>query len=1284
MAAFNQLSPPQPFGTNTATISPAIGAQFFMGCSVIDFNVSADWTSQGGDLTVNLLEDTLDNSKVDYAANSGIWSKGTTYRQKVQDTSIYNWSDGTYGSLPVIGSPHPFRVLDTGGAVAFQYDGLLDSISRNVTPAGGKVFTVKLASPLRLLENTSLLMGGYPGFGHAKEGTPSDMSQNLHYKFTTVTAGDIYSKYFDTVGLAFLPNTLNEDLTETFAPFSRFLNINEVYTDGLTGTDPVVDQNTEGVGITFGTHDRVINWQNVYNVQNVFGWFENESKGRLDYAKFGASRSANGMPLNMLAFALDEIINRNPDAVPIPDKRYFGGNILSGTSTYNFFEVANGGANADPFFYGFDVYSFFNPIMESLGNEYLYKGSISSNLMEMVSTLASDAGIDFVVELNRVQNVDAGADNYWDGVDTVSNYDCPGSLYDSVTGSGTFHLEKSYGQTSLGGIVSIKLLDRRTLSLSDPANVKNPYSKIAYKILGYEVPDYGDKNIGRINPGDTSLSSFDSSFETGAFGISYLDPLDDDLLLKGTDGSTPYGGRFPVVTLSDQNQSADINNLDITNVNTDVTSTQVIIRDNQQTTAKLLLGGLQSRIVQVPEEYIYHYWGEVKVNSNTDACQAVLDTQIRSIPVITPLLDNDDSTDFIMIDVQHLSPGGLPSTGHLENVFMSGVYPASVVEIRAAMSSKTNWLDYMYAFKPCVLFSIGRAYGLDVDKAQRLILGALWEVTQTSGTAGTTIDVTPVPTGVAAAAQNAMLTQSDKPSKLGNPGKKEKVSDNQLVQADIFKTLESLHGAIKNVGDTHYGKSWVAWSPQITTKVTEDIQNFGEYERSWVPSDSAYLEPSVYEGFHAPQHNKFMDGGRLKAYANYPSALEDTSGGGGYTVGLLDSGIWKYDFTKIPEDSRFQSNFCDGSKVHTTISIDKDYTFVPYDYFYWYDRSRRPLVKDGVVYDIDYIDVNWPFLVENTGYEIYEGTAKAAQDMSVTGMNARTRLPKSNERTLAIVPTGTPTEARLEQLLCNDVTNSGAFPASGISNTRMVGDFLDLIVPDHGVDCIVFTKFKTGQVFYPKNDQSGAPSVDLSISILANSYRDAVSISGVDTENSTIPAKGQDINLYAKPAVPPLEVGIPQQSTRHRYGPWFTTHNFIYAGKVELLEDDSLVPENYISPIYGELTSADVNAPVFGAQLSGFKGMDLAGSGIANSIDGYGQFAAEDGNITVPGGPLVKRIGDALLGGPYITELSVKVGAQGIETSYSFNSATKKSGKTNPDIVKKLRDYSTKVTRTRK
>ena len=514
---------------------------------------------------------------------------------------------------------------------------------------------------------------------------------------------------------------------------------------------------------------------------------------------------------------------------------------------------------------------------------------------------------------------------------------------------------------------------------------------------------------------------------------------------------------------------------------------------------------------------------------------------------------------------------------------------------------------------------------------------------------------------------------------MGAPGKKEKVSKNKLVQADIFKTLDSLHGAIKTIGDAHYGKSWVAWSPQITTKVTEDIQNFGEYERSWVPSNSAYLEPSVYDSFHAPQHNKFLDGGRLKAFANYTSVLDGTYNITNGTV-PLDTGIWAYDFTNVPEDSKFQSNFCDGSKVHTSIDIDPEYTFVPYDYFYWYDRSRRPLVKDGEVFDIDYKDVDWPFLVDTTGYRVYEGTDKSSQDYY---MYNHTRLPKTTPVTETPVATGLPSDYRIEQLLCNDVTNTGEFPASGISNTRLVGDFLDLIVPDHGVDCIVFTKFKTSQVFYPKGDEAGSPNVDLSISLLAESYRAAVGISGVDTTNSDIPATDQDTTFYAKPAVPPLEVVLPQQSTRHRYGPWFTTHNFIYAGKVELIEDDSLVPENYISPIYGVLSSSDPNAPAFSGELSGFKGMNSAASGIANAIDGYGQFAAEDGNITVPGGPLVKRIGDALLGGPYITELSVKVGAQGIETSYSFNSATKKAGKTNSDIVKKLRDYSTKVTRNR-
>ena len=63
MALYNTNSAPNPFGSSSATPQPDIGAQFFLGCTVIDFTVSADWESQGGQLSVNLLEDTLDTSK---------------------------------------------------------------------------------------------------------------------------------------------------------------------------------------------------------------------------------------------------------------------------------------------------------------------------------------------------------------------------------------------------------------------------------------------------------------------------------------------------------------------------------------------------------------------------------------------------------------------------------------------------------------------------------------------------------------------------------------------------------------------------------------------------------------------------------------------------------------------------------------------------------------------------------------------------------------------------------------------------------------------------------------------------------------------------------------------------------------------------------------------------------------------------------------------------------------------------------------------------------------------
>jgi hypothetical protein len=1287
MALYNTNSAPSPFGSSSATPQPDIGAQFFLGCTVIDFTVSADWESQGGQLSVNLLEDTLDTSKLDYNDALAVWSAGTTYTQKVIDPKIYDWATGSLGSLPVIGSPQHFRLLDTSNNVVFQYDGILDSISRSASPNAGKVYSVVLQSPLSLLENCSLILEQMPGFGHAKEGFPSGISQNNYYS-PSGTVSSYSPFYFDTTTSppSVDNRTLDVDLDHNFNLISSPLKLNEVFENGRPSQN-VVDFTSENVGKNFGSNSRSINWVDVYNLQNIFGIYESDSHGISNYAKFGGARSVNGMRLDMIVYAIDTLINRNPSG---GNAKRFGGNIISGTTTYNFERVANGAANPNPYFYGIDIYSFYDAVVSKLGGDYIYSGSVSSNLLEFISTICEDAGLDFVVELHRIQTADAGSPNYWNGTDTVSNYSCPGSLYNG----GTFHLEKSFTNTTPGGIIFIKILDRRSLSLSDPQNTRTPFSKIAYQILGYEVPDYGDKGLARINPGDPN--PFNSAFESGAFSATYLDPLDDDYYLKGTDGSTPYGGKFPVETKADQNALAATSQLDINNIRNDAKQTNVSIRNNQQPTARFVMGGKQSRLTVAPKKYIYQYWGEVKIFKNETGTPDPLAVADRSIPVITPILEHDDIVDFIMIDVGQYNNNESKAGNlkFLDNVAPYGIYVASVAEIRAAMSSKDNWLDFLDTFKPCVLYSILRSHGISIPDAIDNLTGLL--IKPDEGTIPElTVDINNKKKLTKAFTKRLVNKGQDKkrPAKRRSQGKVNVTAT--LEEKDKFTvdtTIDFLHSVIADIGNTHYGKSWVAWSPQVTAKVTEDIQNYGEYIYSWNPSNSAYLEPTSFNQFKAPAHTKFMDGGRVKGYANYATKTTDGIEGSPNQDSYKATDV-SYDFSEINNESKYETAFTDSSVTHIKIDVDSDYKFVPYDYFYWYDRAKKPLIKDdngtGKIYDISYtgVAVDYPFLVANTAYSIYSNTAKSGQDVSISSLNTYTNFHESTGYSQTVVPARVDKDARINKILCSpkEFTPDSA---EGVSNYALASGFYNLICPDHGVNCITFTKFTTDRVYFPVSE--GEDDSTLRTMAINNLFKLLADVAGKkvvnndadDNAESEMPLKTLLSSQYAKRIVPPELVGIPQQSNRQFYGPWFTTHNFIYGGKVEFIQDDSLVPEDLIFPVYGSL-SATPNSPTFTGQLSGYAGLNLAGQSIANAIDGYGQFAAEDGSITLPGAPLISRIGDALLNGPYITELSIKVGVNGIETTYSFNSATKKAGRTNADIVRKIQNMSSVITKSK-
>ena len=426
MATFNSSTQPSPFGSTSATVAPNIGPQFFMGCSVVNFDVSADWASQGGSLNVSLLEDTLPNSNLKYDAGAQIWYNDTTagsYEQRLMDIEIPNYSNASIaGSMPVVGSPQTFKLVDTSLNIIFQYDGILQEISRNASPNSGKIYNVILGSPLQLLTNCSMLLQDFTGFGHAKEGFVNFMSQNQYYQLTSVPTN--YSpNYFDETSTppAYTSTSLDVDLQKfsggSASVVSPTMRTHEIY-ENSRPSDRAVDASIENVGITFGTNNRSVNWANVYNIQNVFGIFENDSDGIANYSRFGGSRSAGGMRFDMICYALHELINNNPTAAPLPTKRNFGGNIVSGTETYNIGGVLfNSSINANPYFYGFDILSFYNFMVGAgkISADYIYEGDVSSTILDFISTVCEIAGVDFMVELHKIQTTDASDNNYWNG-----------------------------------------------------------------------------------------------------------------------------------------------------------------------------------------------------------------------------------------------------------------------------------------------------------------------------------------------------------------------------------------------------------------------------------------------------------------------------------------------------------------------------------------------------------------------------------------------------------------------------------------------------------------------------------------------------------------------------------------------------------------------------------------------------------------------------------------------------------------------------------------------------
>jgi len=141
------MSDIQPFGTSTDGAQPDLAVIKAFGCTVIDFSVSADWSSQAGSLSFKIIEDEADGDRL---------------------------------VIPVLGSPHLFELKDTDDNVLFQYIGLVDSFSRS--SSNSKTYSIQLTSPLTILSGTEVILDGFLGLGGSAEGL-SDFSGTGIYDF---------------------------------------------------------------------------------------------------------------------------------------------------------------------------------------------------------------------------------------------------------------------------------------------------------------------------------------------------------------------------------------------------------------------------------------------------------------------------------------------------------------------------------------------------------------------------------------------------------------------------------------------------------------------------------------------------------------------------------------------------------------------------------------------------------------------------------------------------------------------------------------------------------------------------------------------------------------------------------------------------------------------------------------------------------------------------------------------------------------------------------------------
>lgn len=673
--------------------------------------------------------------------------------------------------------------------------------------------------------------------------------------------------------------------TATLQSPTVLLKACEVVTENFAGHGGAIEAYGPNIPacLDFGHNNASITPATVYNIQNVFGVYENDSYGAAG-AGFGKSVvNDQGMRLDFFSYALDQLVNGNTTYTP-----YLGGNIVYGSNSYTLT-----GNNA--FAYNFDILGFMNQVASFLPSDYRVR---ATNLMDFVQEVCNEANHVFFIDLLKPSN--AGNSAFASGhiSTTVPN--------------------QVYANTTYGGQIVVITQNRNTVQSN-----RFPLSQ------GIIVGEVSDKVPGSGQTRDLPL-------DIGLSGIYHPD---------GTPvASYPYGGSFPAEQiLLNERQRYQNTSLEVT-LSEDAIGGKYVVGGyrSRMNFISTYPGGDKTQELagstcittspgdSDPQPDVYCYWGEINLAARLNLSAY---STVRNIPVVTPFLNGIyEYTDFILIDIYDIV-GDLTigSNGVHNGALFNGIYACSLAELRYAMTSYEAWADFMLKRKSSKVYAF-ESYFTDVLYTNKRPLyypnGRMTYEGYALAAAGLN--------AISKYNTRASNTDSSLSCSIGGPN---------AALASVNELFTKLHEKIRTIGEEHYGKSYAVKCPAFAVALDANNEaTADEYIKSWDLADDAFIDPSNYDYYEAPS-GPFVNGGRIKGYANFLCEINQAAlpyGPYNQTFYKALKYTANYDFKDFNKDDVVSHQILTKKINSIPISIDQKYLFIPSSYFTAYSLTSLP------------------------------------------------------------------------------------------------------------------------------------------------------------------------------------------------------------------------------------------------------------------------------------------------------------------------------------------------------